>query len=376
MRDSMRDLLKVVLALLILASTLACVIPQQPPVPPVAPTTQPAAPSPVCWRDVQRACDCYHQPPGQGWQKTPPCAGPPPALSCPEPIWGGLANPAKGPGQAARVDAAIARVSSTAKVSDDPAAGPLVVNGHVVGFGPDPTDPTGDRNGKRFLRLLCEDLKRELGRCCWVTDELLLVEDVGDRAGRYRAVNFPTGKIIDAANAHKADEVLVNHTVPGPAPLPTGPPPGACPFTPAGVSVTLQVKHHAGQTLDSTPKACREAGGPPCVNPDPRLAKCCLLSSEKGNQACADALFGTPIWEVWGGRWLTPHEARNGPVTLITPVEGVGAMAAKVAETADGGGIIRLRGSIAGEVCLRVFKGNPPCTIGADGGCATVDCPR
>jgi hypothetical protein len=62
------------------------------------------------------------------------------------------------------------------------------------------------------------------------------------------------------------------------------------------------VKPHSGQQIDTTPVAC----GPDVVAHNHNcLTNCCELSEEKGNQACADRLYGQPEYRDARGVVLT-----------------------------------------------------------------------
>jgi hypothetical protein len=62
------------------------------------------------------------------------------------------------------------------------------------------------------------------------------------------------------------------------------------------------VKPHSGQQIDTTPVAC----GPRVVATNHNcLTNCCELSEEKGNQACADKLYGQPEYRDARGVVLT-----------------------------------------------------------------------
>ena len=158
----------------------------------------------------------------------------PPTVVCQDPpIWGGPATPDRTIGsRLPQVLASINMVSESAKVSDSPLAGPLVVNGFIAGFKPDdPTDFIGDKNAKRFLRLVGEDIRAQ-GVCSWwldtdgaQLDELLVLKAGQSIAERWRIINFNTGRVIADQNAYKKDEIVL---APGPQPTPT-PTPSASP---------------------------------------------------------------------------------------------------------------------------------------------------
>jgi hypothetical protein len=183
------------------------------------------------------------------------------------------------------------------------------------------------------------------------------------------------GRCGPPVDEESIEEVEQRWALPPASPPPASPPPTspgdgsgtACPFTLVDVTrwQKIQVNPHGAQTLDSTPIACNDTDPPrpPCVNRDPRLARCCLLSGEKGNQACADKLFGDPVWDVL-----------EGDVRIVSPWAGSG-MAVKVAA---GSGLIRIRGTAdpRAQACLRVTATVPPCAvIPGDGGCVMEACP-
>ncbi len=158
---------------------------------------------------------------------TPTPTPTPPIVVCQDPpIWGGPATPERTIGsRLPQVLASINMVSESAKVSDSPLAGPLVVGGFIAGFDQaNPTSFVGDKNAKRFLRLVGEDIRAQ-GVCAWwldtdgaPLDEILVLKNGQSIAERWRIINFNTGRVIGDANAYKKDEIVL---APGPQPTPT-----------------------------------------------------------------------------------------------------------------------------------------------------------
>jgi hypothetical protein len=148
---------------------------------------------------------------------------------------------------------------------------------------------------------------------------------------------------------------------PTPSPEPT-PTPETCSFTSNAVTSWRNVvKPNGGQTLDFTAIACGDIA--PCNHPDPRMARCCDLSADHGNQPCADALYGAP--------WWTPDATLR--LDALPFGQSTGGYTHKVSE---GDGYITVCGSISLNTkpgaCIRfhAFKAIPACDLKADGtGC-------
>jgi hypothetical protein len=145
---------------------------------------------------------------------------------------------------------------------------------------------------------------------------------------------------------------------PSPSPTPTPTPAESCNFGLSDVSsYKLVVKPNGGQTLDVTFYACGTV--PPCNHPDPRLARCCDLSVDHGNGACATALVGEP--------WWSPDASLQ--LDSLPPGVGTGGYTHKVS---SGDGFISICGSVSMNskpgACARfhAFKGAPACDMNAD----------
>jgi len=367
-----------------------------PPGPPDVPGTPPTTtlpgptkdPSPVCWRDVQRACGCWHRPPGQDWQLTPACDAPPTT----QPPAPGACAKIAGPGECiglhnepatpitstlygAAVDAALAQVTGC-QVGDDCTAGDggakaqkeatlavmrlLKAQGFCVTYDVD----HGNAGG----------LNSEMGvrRDAQTIEWFQILSSAGKV--RWSLPGGVRGRCSPPTDEESIEEVERAWKIPPAAPPPASPPatppsPGqgesGCSFTLADVTEwRTQVHPVTGtQTIDSTPQACnfRDPPRPPCDHPH-GLARCCLLAEEKGNQGCADKLFGSPTWSVVAG-----------DVRIVTPWAGTST---KV-KVAEGSGLLKLEGSAdpRTKVCIRVIAGSPACAVKPDGGCLTEACP-
>lgn len=147
---------------------------------------------------------------------------------------------------------------------------------------------------------------------------------------------------------------------PTPEPSPTATPPEACHFSISDVTrFKNRIAPNGGQRLDFTVVAC--GSQPPCNNP-PASGLCCELSAEKGNQQCADVLYGEP--------WWTPDASVR--LDNLPFGQAIGGNTHKVS---GGDGNISICGSVAMFVkpgaCVRlhVKTGVPACDLDSLGGC-------
>lgn len=219
----------------------------------------------------------------------------PSPLTCPAPTWGAALGKRVAT-QVALVDALLVEVMAAHHEHFD--------GQHVAGWPQDPQDPEGERKANEFGAWLVSAASAR-GVCAVWTDELVIV--LPGYGESYRVLGWGRGRVWDAANAYHGDSLIVGASPPA-SPPPTVPPVTA-PATPSPVACQVAgedvvswrviAKSNPGnQQVDVTPVAC----GPALVAALNNCGtRCCELSTEKGNQACSDALYGMPAWGATGG---------------------------------------------------------------------------
>jgi hypothetical protein len=184
---------RVVLAALA-ALALACA---SAPVKPPVVTPEPAPPSPICWVDVQRGCDCWHMPPGQPWQRAIACQEPPVTLGpdCAPPESNLINGRWAPPKRLAAVTAAREKLG----------------------------DPAGQAPQQTLGRLAAQ--LRADGYCAIAGQEAIFIKREDKLWEEHHSVDFGKGGWLLPVPAYKG--VFTNTAEPGAEPTPEPPPAGA-----------------------------------------------------------------------------------------------------------------------------------------------------
>jgi hypothetical protein len=315
------------------------------------------APSPVCnTPEYPKACDCWHKPPGEPWQKTAACAGAPQAsLDEPEPEKNALPND-----QVSRFGADV-----------------LTAQGGACNVPPLPDWKTYVKRVQAALKAMGYHTRYDWehgGTGTTTGGEDPGTKGLGSEIGIWTLEDAPPGRapfryesyqLVTTAPKIRCNGFTGAAAVRGGAPPPP-PAPGAECAVPASAldpsePFRADVKPHPpAQTLDITLWGC----GPDVVAKlDPGhvphtsgahgcLDRCCPFEEDKGTGPCADALWGKALWSVEEG------DAKLVPTANTNTIK-----------VAAGSGVVKVCGSSApsSKSCWKVFgvdlRKTPICTV-------------